>query len=90
MVHDLVMASLHSAVMAGFMGCEADELSNPKYYGMVNKKGDWYILRDDTTGTSSSSSSSFRYCYGQTDFPTNWTNRASLTYDYPYNIFHVL
>lgn len=50
--------------------------SAPAYYGFVDKSGNWYIMKeDDTTGN-------FRYSKGTSGFSTNWTNRASLTYDY--------
>ncbi|HHD92284.1 MAG TPA: hypothetical protein ENL06_01500 [Candidatus Portnoybacteria bacterium] len=53
--------------------------SSPAYYGFVDKDGNWYIMKEDT-GT-------YRYCKGTTDYSTNWSNRASLTYDYYDNIF---
>lgn len=50
--------------------------STPAYYGFVDKSGNWYIMQeDDTTGN-------FRYTKGTSGFSTNWTNRATLTYDY--------
>ncbi len=50
--------------------------STPSYYGFVNKGGLWFIMKEDT------SSGNYRYTKGTTGFSTNWTNRASLTYDY--------
>ncbi len=49
--------------------------STPAYYGFVNKEGEWFIMREDTSGN-------YRYTKGATNFNTNWTNRASLSYDY--------
>lgn len=52
-----------------------DESSDPKYYGFLDRDGNWYILKSATSGTV------FTYAKGVTDYSTNWTNRASLTYD---------
>lgn len=54
--------------------------STPAYYGFTNKDGEWFIMKEDSSGN-------YEYTKGTTDFPTNWTNRASLTYDYFYNTF---
>lgn len=57
------------------------DASNPTYVGAVNTKGHWYIKKiDDVAGT-------IRWTRGDSDYPTNWTNRASLSYDYLYNVF---
>lgn len=50
------------------------------YYGFINKDGGWYILQENASGD-------YRYIKGASSFSTNWTNRASLTYDYFDNIF---
>lgn len=47
----------------------------PSYYGYVEKNGAWYIVKEDATGA-------FRYAKGSSSFSSNWTSRASLTYDY--------
>ncbi len=59
---------------------DVDDASIPSYYGFVDKDGNWYITKEDTDG-------SFRYARGSVDYSTNWTNRASLTYDYFNNVF---
>lgn len=51
------------------------------YYGFVNKKGNWQIMREDTPGNS------FRYARGDTDFSKNWLNREKLQYDYYDSLF---
>lgn len=61
---------------------EIDESGDPKYYGFVNHLGSWVILRETTAGQ-------IRYAVGKKDFPTSWTNRASLTYDYFNNLMLV-
>lgn len=47
-----------------------------EYYGFLNTKGKWIIqVHTISTGT-------YRYFSGDSDYPTNWTNRGSLTYVY--------
>ena len=59
----------------GYTLAQVDDGVSNTYYGYLNKDGAWYILRED-------SSSNYRYTKGGSSFATNWTNRASLTYDY--------
>ena len=54
--------------------------SSPAYYGFTNKDAAWFIMQEDNSGT-------YRYAKGSSNFPTNWTNRESLTYDYFHNVF---
>ena len=49
--------------------------SSPAYYGFTEKGGAWFIMKEDSSGN-------YRYTKGSSGFSTNWTNRASLTYDY--------
>lgn len=63
----------------GYKIAELDD-SSPAYYGFVDKDGAWFILKEDSAGA-------YRYIKGSSSFSTNWTNRASLTYDYYHNIF---
>ncbi len=58
----------------GYKISQIDDAS-PAYYGFVNKAGAWFILKEDSSGN-------YRYTKGASNFSTNWTNRASLTYDY--------
>jgi hypothetical protein len=58
----------------GYSISELDDSSSPSYYGFVHKNGSWYISRESATGT-------YRYSKGSSDFSTNWTNRASLSYN---------
>lgn len=64
----------------GYSIAELDDGASPSYYGFTHKTGSWYIAREDASG-------SYRYVSGATNFSTNWTNRASLTYDYFDNVF---
>lgn len=50
------------------------------YYGFTNKSGAWLIMKED------SDSNSFRYAKGDASFPSNWKARATLIYDYYYNL----
>ncbi len=57
--------------------------SSPAYYGFVDKDGDWFIMKETSTGD-------FRYYKKQiTDgnFSTEWPNRATLT---PYGYFDAI
>lgn len=54
--------------------------SAPAYYGFTNKDGAWFIMQEDSSGT-------YRYAKGASSFPTNWTGRAGLSYDYFHNVF---
>jgi len=58
----------------GYKISQIDDAS-PAYYGFVNKAGAWFIMKEDSSGN-------YRYTKGASSFSTNWTNRASLTYDY--------
>lgn len=49
--------------------------STPAYYGFMDKTSAWFIMKEDSSGA-------YRYTKGSSSFSTNWTNRASLTYDY--------
>lgn len=51
------------------------------YYGFINKDGAWFIMREDTDTRS------FRYAKGDSRFPTNWSKREQLKYDYFHNTF---
>lgn len=55
---------------------DIDTASDPKYYGNVAADGSWYIMKESTSGGT------FRYANGTSSYSTNWTGRASLTYDY--------
>ena len=59
----------------GYNITEIDDAGLDTYYGYVNKEGAWFIQKESSSGA-------YRYTKGNTDFSTNWTNKASLTYDY--------
>lgn len=64
----------------GYEVSEIDDTTTTTYYGFTNKESAWYI-------TQESSSGSYRYIKGASDFATNWANRATLTYDTFDNVF---
>lgn len=59
---------------------QIDDQSSPAYYGFVNKEGEWYITQEDSSG-------SYRYARGGSDFQSNWSNRATLSYNYFNSVF---
>lgn len=72
----------------GYQITDTDDASNPKYYGFVNSKGAWYILRENT------STKTYRYVTGIPDkenggglYTDAWNNRANLTYGYFYEVW---
>ena len=60
---------------------DQDTSGTTQYFGFTDKDGAWYIMAIDT------STNSYRYSKGDSDYTTAWSNRASETYDYYYNIF---
>ncbi len=54
--------------------------SSPAYYGYMNKAGNWYIMKEDSSGA-------YRYTKGTSSYSSNWTGRAGLSYDYFDNVF---
>lgn len=54
--------------------------STPAYYGFVDKDGNWFIQKEGTSGD-------YRYVKGSSSYTSNWSNRASLSYDYFSNVF---
>jgi hypothetical protein len=64
----------------GYNITEIDDLPPTSYYGFVHKNGNWYIAKEDNSGT-------YRYAKGSSSFSTNWTNRATLTYGYFNTVF---
>ena len=63
-----------------YFASDIDKASDPKYYGFVDARGTWFIIRENQ------SLGQFRYTKGKTDYTTNWTGRADLTYGYLYEV----
>lgn len=69
----------------------ADQATNSgdadiNYFGFVNRLGEWYIMKQDTTA-GANNLQTYRFAKGGSGYTTNWTNRESLTYDYFYTTF---
>jgi len=63
-------------VLDAYQISDDDQGEDTQYRGFLDKDGNWYIQRYViSTGT-------YRYFAGTSDYTTNWTNRASLAYDY--------
>lgn len=57
-----------------FEAADEDIAGDPQYFGFMNMDGCWIIQqRNAASGT-------YRYFQGRSDYSTNWTNRASLSY----------
>ena len=69
-----------ASTIAGYKSSDLDAGGTTEYFGFIDPDGKWYILRlvSDTN---------VRYAAGSSDYATNWTNRASLSYDYYNNVF---
>ena len=62
---------------------DKDDDASPNYFGFVNADGSWYILKE----TVSAGADTYRYAAGSSSYTTNWTNRASLSFDHFFNVF---
>lgn len=58
---------------------DLDSVASPEYYGYVDKRGQWYIMR--LTDTEA------RYSKGTDNYSTAWANRANLVYSQYNEVF---
>lgn len=66
-------------IVVGFKVSDTDTAGDVKYYGYINSDGNWYIMREiSSTGT-------YRFTRGTTDYDTAWAARSSQIYTL-YNI----
>lgn len=63
---------------------DIDEAVYPHYYGFVNEVGNWYILRENSSGAIRIARVPYS-SLGQ--YATKWGQRAILAYDYWYTTF---
>lgn len=56
-----------------------ETIGGTSYYGYVDATGNWYIQKETTTSTT--------FISGTSNYTTNWTNRAALSYDTFNNVF---
>ena len=66
-----------------YMFSDKDDDASPNYYGFLNSEGGWYIMKE----TISAGADTYRYIKGDSDYTTNWTGRAGLSYGYFNDIF---
>jgi hypothetical protein len=59
--------------LSAYQSAGMDITANPYYFGYLKTDGSWYIKKLDTT-------SGTIYVKGDSDYATNWTGRAELTY----------
>ena len=59
-----------------YLASDVDDAGTVQYFGYTDNKGAWYIKKYDT----SVSPKTIRFCFGQANYATNFTNRASLAY----------
>lgn len=60
--------------LAGYVLANYDDASNPVYLGKVDSTGNWIIVEINTTNKTN------KLAAGTSEYTTNWTNRAGLTY----------
>lgn len=79
------MSSLELKPIFDFAASDVDDAGATKYYGMLDREGNWYIIREDTAAGQ------FRYATKQhqsgesstyPNYTDAWDNRATLVYDY--------
>jgi hypothetical protein len=63
----------------GYQIAEIDE-GETSYFGFIDADGAWFIMKEESAG-------SFRYTKGESGFPTNWSVRKQLKYDYYHRVF---
>ena len=69
--------------LASYKISDKDDDASPNYFGFTKADGSWYILKE----TVSAGADTYRYAAGSSSYTTNWTNRASLSFDHFYNVF---
>lgn len=73
--------SINDNPLAKYRIAEQQTSGDPKYFGYTDRLGNWYIMEQNV------SEGTFRYVKGSSEFPTNWTNRTELSYNYFHNVF---
>ncbi len=76
-------AGNHNNDLSGYKISITDADATPKYYGKERADGAWYIMKEEV----SAGNDIYTYAAGDSDFATNWGNRASLSYDTVSNTF---
>lgn len=69
------------ATFQGFL-VEEDVAAATEYYCYVAQNKFYMLVKVTIVGAARTT----RYCFGRDFAATVWTNRATATYDYPYNL----
>lgn len=72
----------YNSILAAY-GVSYREVGATSYYAFENQDGEWYIMKEAILGAITTTT----YCKGSTDLATNWSNRATLSYDTFSNTF---
>lgn len=80
-VHDRIQKALRTIDADKYKISDFEETISIGYYGFLKADGNWYIMKWNTVVNS------FRFAKGESNYPTNWTNRATLTYKYYDEVF---
>ena len=65
-------------ILVGYQAADLDDnTGGTSYYGFVDTAGNWYIQKKVDTGVISA----ITFARGTSDYATNWTGRAGLSYD---------
>ncbi len=76
------VALSNASPLATYEFSEMDTTSaRVNYFGFLDGTGNWYILQLNLPAGQA------RYAKGPSNYAANWTNRASLAYDYFSNVF---
>ena len=51
---------------------------NITYFGLMNRMGEWYIMRQAVSGTTFT----YRFTKGDSGYSTAWAAREALSYEY--------
>jgi hypothetical protein len=66
-----------SDILAGYRNANSDEnTGGTSYYGFIDTEGNWYVMKRVESGVTAT----ITFSRGTTNYSTNWTDRASLTY----------
>ena len=79
--------SLYHAKLNGYQISDQDVDSGDSdiiYFGYVNQRGEWYIMKEDQSVGGDANVLSWRFYKGDSGYSTNWANRESLT---PYETY---
>lgn len=63
-------------LLEGFHIANKDDDATPNYFGFVNHKGQWYILKE----VVSAGADVYSFAVGDSGYSTAWTNRVTLSY----------